>query len=64
MVERAQMSNEVADMINEDGNAGIYCLRLAADGESIEWVARGNDGKERAVADEPDHNWRERLNCG
>ena len=61
LVESPQMANQVADLINEDGNAGIYRLRLAADGETIEWVARGNDGKEHAIAEEPDHNWLERL---
>ena len=61
MVESPQMANQVADLLNEDGNAGIYRLRLAADGETIEWVALGNDGKEHAVAEEPDHDWLERL---
>ena len=55
------MANQVADLINEDGNAGIYRLRLAADGETIEWVALGNDGKEHAVVEEPDHDWLTRL---
>ena len=61
MVESPQLANQVADLLNEDGNAGIYRLRLAADGETIEWVALGNDGKEHAVAEEPDHNWLDRL---
>ena len=61
LVESPQMANQVADLINEDGNAGIYRLRLAADGETIEWVARGSDGKEHAAVEEPDHSWLERL---
>jgi putative cardiolipin synthase len=61
LIESPQMANQVADLLNEDGNAGIYRLRLRPDGETIEWVARGNDGKEHAIADEPDHNWLERL---
>ena len=61
MVESPQLANQVADLLNENGNAGIYRLRLAADGETIEWVALGNDGREHAVTEEPDHNWLERL---
>jgi putative cardiolipin synthase len=61
MVESTQMANQVADLLNEDGNAGIYRLRLAADDETIEWVARGNDGKEHAIPEEPDLDFLTRL---
>jgi len=61
LVDSPQLANQVADLVDEDGNAGIYRLRLAADGETIEWVARGNDGQEHAVAEEPDHDWLTRL---
>ena len=34
LIESPQMANQVADLLNEDGNAGIYRLRLGADGET------------------------------
>ena len=39
------------------GNAGIYRLRLAADGETIEWWSRGPDGNMHFTIEEPDVTW-------
>jgi len=61
LIESPPLAHQVRNLIKGDGNEGIYRLRLAADGETIEWVALGNDGREHAVAEEPDHNWLERL---
>ena len=61
LIESSQLANQVRNLINEDANAGIYRLRLAADGETIEWVARGSDGKEHGLPEEPDNDWLTRL---
>jgi len=61
LIESSALANQVLNLLAAPSNAGIYRLRLAADGETIEWVALGNDGREHAVTEEPDHNWLERL---
>ena len=55
------MANQVRNLINEDGNAGTYRLRLRDDGETIEWVACGPDGKEHGLPEGPDNDWLTRL---
>ena len=61
LIESSEMAHQIRNLLDEENNAGIYRVRLKDDGETIEWVARGNDGKEHAVVDEPDHNWLLRL---
>jgi putative cardiolipin synthase len=61
LIESSELANQVRNLINEDANAGIYRLRLAPDGQTIEWVARGNDGKEHGLPEEPDNDWLTRL---
>jgi cardiolipin synthase C len=56
LIESPQLANQVRNLINEDGNAGIYRWCLGADGETIEWGARGADGKEHGLTEEPDND--------
>jgi hypothetical protein len=46
----------IVDLVASDRNDAVYKLRLAADGETIEWVATGAEGSEHAVSDEPDNS--------
>jgi len=61
LIESPPLAHQVRNLIKGDGNEGIYRLRLAADGETIEWVSRGSDGKEHGLTEEPDNDRLTRL---
>jgi putative cardiolipin synthase len=51
------LASQVLRLLDNHSIAGIYRLRLAADGETIEWWSRGPDGKMRFTKVEPDNSW-------
>jgi putative cardiolipin synthase len=61
LIESPALAQAIVDLVVNDRNESVYKLRLAADGETIEWVATGADGSEHAVSDEPDNSWWLRL---
>jgi len=57
LIESSALAHQVINLIADHNNAGVYRLRLAADGETIEWWSRGPDGKMRFTTEEPDNTW-------
>jgi len=57
LIESSALAHQVINLIADHSNAGVYRLRLAADGETIEWWSRGPDGKMRFTTEEPDNTW-------
>jgi len=57
LIESPAMAHQVINLIADHNHAGVYRLRLAADGETIEWWSRGPDGKLRFTTEEPDNTW-------
>jgi putative cardiolipin synthase len=61
LIDSPALAQDIIGLVANDRNQSVYKLRLAADDETIEWVATGADGKEQVVTDEPDNNWWLRL---
>ena len=61
LIDSPALAQDIVSLVADDGNRSFYRLRLAADGETIEWVVTGADGTEHAVNDEPDNSWWLRL---
>ena len=61
MIESRPLANQVLNLLADHNNAGIYRLRLAADGETIQWWSRGPDGQMRFTTEEPDVDWALRM---
>ena len=57
LIESPPMAHQVHNLLADEHNAGIYRLRLAADGETIEWWSMGADGKMHFTTEEPDNTW-------
>ena len=60
-IDSPALSQAAYGLFDKDRGASVYRLRLAADGETIEWVSTGRDGKASVLRDEPDNNWLLRL---
>jgi putative cardiolipin synthase len=61
LIASPKLALDIVELVANDRNQSVYRLRLAADGETIEWVATGADGSEQVVSDEPDNSWWLRL---
>jgi len=57
LIDSPALAQGIIDLVANDRYESVYRLRLAADDETIEWVATGVDGSEHAFSDEPDNNW-------
>ena len=57
LIESSTMAHQVHNLLADEHNAGVYRLRLAADGETIEWWSMGADGKMHFTTEEPDNTW-------
>ena len=57
LIESPAMAHQIANLMADHNNAGVYRLRLSADGETIEWWSRGPDGNMRFTTEEPDITW-------
>jgi cardiolipin synthase C len=61
LIDSVELSQAAYSLFDKDKGASVYRLRLATDGETIEWVSTGRNGKEIVLRDEPDNNWLLRL---
>lgn len=61
LIDSPALSMQLYDLVASDRSESVYRLRLAADGETIEWVVTGRDGTERVLNDEPHDSWLLRL---
>ena len=61
LIDSPQLAQAVYGLFDRDRGASVYRLRLAGDGETIEWVSTGHDGKPIVLRDEPDNHWLLRL---
>jgi putative cardiolipin synthase len=61
LIESPALAGGIVTLLENDGKASVYQLRLGADREAIEWIATDADGKERVVAEEPHNSWLLRL---
>jgi putative cardiolipin synthase len=61
LIDSPALAGEIGKLIGHDRLASVYALRLAADRESIEWVATGADGKQVVTRTEPHDSWLHRL---
>ena len=57
LIESPPLAHQVHNLLADEHNAGIYRLRLAADGETIQWWSMGADGKMHFTTEEPDNTW-------
>jgi putative cardiolipin synthase len=57
LIESTALSHQLHNLLADEHNAGVYRLRLGADGETIEWWSLGPDGKPRFTTEEPDNTW-------
>ena len=57
LIESPALAHQILNLLADHNNAGIYRLRLAADGETIEWWFRGLDGNLHFTTEEPDKTW-------
>jgi len=61
LIESPQLGETLQQLVARDHGEVIYRLRLAADGETIEWFWRSLDGQEHVTTDEPQSSWLLRL---
>jgi putative cardiolipin synthase len=61
LIDSPALSQAAYGLFGKDRGASVYRLRLADDGETIEWVSTGRAGEETVLRDEPDNNWLLRL---
>ena len=61
LIESTVLANQIYNLLADPNNAGIYQLRLAEDGETIQWWSRGPDGNLRFTTEEPDNDWTLKL---
>ena len=61
LIESEKLAGQIKSVLRNDRNASLYRLRLANNGESIEWVATDSSGATRVIRDEPDSHWLLRL---
>ena len=61
LIDSPRLSEAIYALVGRDRNESVYRLRLAADGESIQWVTTAADGKETVLDDEPHSDWLLRL---
>ena len=61
LIESPALSESIADLVAHDRGKSTYRLRLAADGEEIEWIATDRDGNQHVLTSEPDDDWWRRL---
>ena len=57
LIESPPMAHQVHNLLADERNAGIYRLKLATDGKTIEWWAMGADGNMHFTTVEPDNDW-------
>ena len=60
-IESPELAAMIATLSREGLATGAYRLRLSADGEHVEWLENGPDGKTIVHTDEPDGHWWLRL---
>jgi len=56
-IESAELAATIGKLAREDLVTGAYRLRLSADGEHVEWVETGSDGRVTVHTEEPDSHW-------
>jgi putative cardiolipin synthase len=61
LIDSPRLAGEIEALIGNDRMASVYQLRLAADGESIEWVTTAADGSRHVLKEEPHDSWLHRL---
>lgn len=61
LIHSADLASDIEKLIGNDRLTSVYRLRLAADGETIEWVTTADDNSERVLRDEPDDSWLHQL---
>ncbi len=61
LIDSPQLSQEIHTLVDRDRNESVYRLRLAADGETIQWITTSADGTETVLDDEPHSSWLLRL---
>jgi cardiolipin synthase C len=61
VIDSAQMAAGFATLMGRDAYRSMYRLRLAANGEDIEWVATDREGRDVVYKEEPDDSWLLRL---
>ena len=61
LIESKELADQIDSLVARDRGASSYRLRLAADGETIEWVNTAANGSERVFEHEPDNGWWLRL---
>jgi putative cardiolipin synthase len=61
LIQSPALTGAIQQLIADDRLASVYQLRLGADGETIEWVATGADGRQVVLQSEPHNSWLHRL---
>ena len=61
LIDSPTLSAQIYGLVANDRSESVYRLRLAADGETVEWVVTARDGSERVLTDEPHNSWLLRL---
>ncbi|HKX43834.1 MAG TPA: phospholipase D family protein [Burkholderiaceae bacterium] len=61
IIDSEEVAADVRRLRIHDEVRSAYRLRLRADGEGVEWVESGDDGREIVHTDEPDGSWSLRL---
>ena len=61
LIESPAIASRLHELVLRDHGQTIYRLRLAADGETIEWTWRGADGALLSTTEEPHSSWPLRL---
>ena len=57
LIESPALSENIADLVAHDRGESTYRLRLAADGDTIEWIATDRQGRQHVFTSEPDNDW-------
>ena len=57
LIDSPTLAAQILSFTERDRNESVYRLQLAADGETVQWVVTGTDGKEQVLDDEPHSNW-------
>jgi putative cardiolipin synthase len=61
LIDSPALAAALHELVARDHGETIFRLRLAADGETIEWTWRDADGTPRSTTDEPHNSWWLRL---
>jgi putative cardiolipin synthase len=57
VIDSPPLAASAALLVGTDGHNSMHRLRLAADGKTIEWLARNESGELIVTTDEPDTDW-------